>query len=158
MDIFLDEHKKFLHLLIKHKVDFMLIGGYAVIIYGYERGTSDMDIWLKPDNENRDKFIAALREHGIREDVLGEVSKMDFTEVRIMHIGEKPNKIDFLTKVHGLNFDEANEKKKLLSIGEQKIPVINYHHLITLKILAARPQDKADVDILQKINRFRNNE
>ena len=42
--------------------------------------------------------------------------------------------------------------------GKQKIPVINYHHLITLKILAARPQDKADVDILQKINRFRNNE
>lgn len=48
MNIFLEEHRKFLFLLIKHHVEFILIGGYAVIIYGYERGTGDMDIWLKP--------------------------------------------------------------------------------------------------------------
>jgi hypothetical protein len=48
MDIFLEEHKLFLLLLLKHKVEFILIGGYGVILYGYERGTADMDIWLKP--------------------------------------------------------------------------------------------------------------
>jgi hypothetical protein len=56
MDIMLEEHKKFLLLLLKHKVEFIVIGGYAVIYYGYERSTSDMDIWLKPTNKNRDKF------------------------------------------------------------------------------------------------------
>jgi hypothetical protein len=57
----LDEHKAILLQLLKYKVDFMLIGGYAVIYHGYGRTTGDMDIWLKPDNENRDKLIPVLR-------------------------------------------------------------------------------------------------
>jgi hypothetical protein len=56
MDVMLREHKAFLLLLLKYKVEFILIGGYAVIFYGYERTTADMDIWLRPDNKNRDKF------------------------------------------------------------------------------------------------------
>ncbi len=155
MDILLEEYKKFLLLLLKHKVEFMLIGGYAVIYYGYERTTSDMDIWLQPTNSNRDKFINALREHGINESDLKSVHKMDFTEVQVLHIGEKPNKIDFLTKVLGLTYDEADSKKSLLPLKDKNIPVIHYHHLIVLKMLAGRPQDKADIDILQKINKFR---
>ncbi|MEO5571438.1 MAG: hypothetical protein ABIT08_05175 [Bacteroidia bacterium] len=155
MDIFLDEHKKFLLLLLKHKTEFILIGGYAVIIHGYQRGTGDMDIWLKPDNDNKPKFIEALREHGIREEILVQVDKMDFTETKVMHIGEKPNKIDFLTKVQGLKYGEADLEKKLIPLNDVFIPVIDYHHLIILKMLADRPQDKADIDILQKINQFK---
>jgi hypothetical protein len=155
MNIFLDEHKKFLLLLLKHQVEFILIGGYAVILYGYERGTGDMDIWLKPDNLNRDKFIEALSEHGINLDDLTSVKKMDFTQVRVMHIGEKPTKIDFLTKVQGLLYSEADSNKKMIPLGEFHIPVIDYYHLIQIKMIAGRPQDKADIDILQKINRFR---
>lgn len=83
------------------------------------------------------------------------MSKMDFNEVKIFHIGQKPNKIDFLTKVQGLTYGEADKEKKLLPIKEEFVPVINYYHLITLKMLAGRPQDKADVDVLQKINQFR---
>lgn len=155
MNIFLDEHKKFLLLLLKHQVEFILIGGYAVILYGYERGTGDMDIWLKPDNANRDKFIEALAEHGINQDDLASVKKMDFTQVRVMHIGEKPTKIDFLTKVQGLQFSDADTSKKMIPLGDFLIPVIDYDHLIQIKMIAGRPQDKADVDILQKINRYR---
>ncbi len=156
MYIFLDEHKKFLHLLLKHQVEFILIGGYAVIIYGYERGTGDMDIWLKPDNKNKEKFISALREHGIKEKDLNTIHKMDFSETKVLHIGKKPNKIDFLTKVQGLSYDEADKQKKKLKLNDQLVPVIDYHHLIVLKMIAGRPQDKADIDILQKINQFRN--
>ncbi len=156
MDIFLDEHKNFLLLLLKHQVSFMLIGGYAVIYYGYERGTGDMDIWLMPDNKNKEKFIRALREHGIKEDILKEVNKMNFVEPKVLHIGEKPNKIDFLTQVHGVTYLEADNKKQLLPLKNYFVPVIDYYHLITIKMLAGRPQDIADVDILQKINRFKN--
>lgn len=158
MDIFLEEHKLFLLLLLKHKVEFILIGGYAVILYGYERGTADMDIWLKPSNENKERFILALEEHGIGETSLTQLSKKDFGEVIVMHIGEKPNKIDFLTKVQGLTYDDADKEKKMLTMKDQLIPVIQYDHLIVLKMIAGRPQDKADVDILQKINRFRKRE
>ncbi|MCX6290961.1 MAG: hypothetical protein NT126_04285 [Bacteroidetes bacterium] len=117
-----------------------------------------MDIWLRPDNGNKENFVKALREHGIGADSLQVVTQMDFNEAKVMHIGEKPNKIDFLTKVTGLSYDEADKEKKLLPLKNQKVPVIQYHHLITLKMIAGRPQDQADVDVLQKINQFRKKE
>jgi hypothetical protein len=157
MDIFLPVHKNFLSILNKHKVEFMLIGGYAVIIYGYERGTADMDIWLKPTNENKGLFIAALREYGISENSLTFLANIDFeTDPRVMNIGEKPNKIDFLTKVQGVKFNEAYPKRKLLPLNNFEVPVISYHDLVVVKMIAGRPQDIADVDVLQKINKNNN--
>jgi len=156
MDVFLDEHKKFLLLLLKHNVEFMLIGGYAVILYGYERGTSDMDLWLKPSNKNRDKFIEALLEHGILKHTVSALNKMDFTETLVMHIGENPNRIDFLTKVQGVKYEEADSRKTLLPLQNKYIPVIHYHHLITSKMITGRLQDKIDVEQLKKINKKKN--
>jgi hypothetical protein len=153
MDILLEEHKKFLLLLLKRKVEFMLIGGYAVIYYGYERGTADMDIWLKPTNENRDKFLLALKEHGIGNESLTIASKLDFTKAQVLSLGDKPNKIDILTKVQGLNFEEADKEKKMFPMKDKLVPIIQYHHLIITKMITGRPQDKADVDVLQKINK-----
>src|ERR1035438_1974201 len=110
MDILLDEYKRLLLLLIKHKVNFMLIGGYAVIYYGYERLTSDMDIWLEPDNMNRDRLIEALKDFGIRNEDLETIAKKDFTQIQFFFFGAKPCKIDFLTKIAGVNYDEASAK------------------------------------------------
>ncbi len=57
INILLEEHQQILLALAKYEVNFMLIGGYAVIHYGYERTTGDMDIWLQLGNENRDRFF-----------------------------------------------------------------------------------------------------
>jgi len=114
-----------------------------------------MDIWLKPDNTNRENFISALREQGIIPESLIEIGKMDFTKAKLLHIGAQPNRIDFLTKIDGMTYDLADKEKKLLPLEGQLIPVINYSHLIAMKTIAGRPQDKADVDVLEKINRFR---
>lgn len=153
MALFLQEHKRFLLLLLKHEVEFILIGGYAVIYHGYERTTNDMDLWLKPTNINRDRFIEALKDHGVVQSGLDAVKKMDFTSSQVLHIGKPPNKIDFLTKVQGLSFEEAMEKKVSVLLGDEQLPILHYDHLIISKMLAGRPQDKADVDMLQKIKR-----
>jgi len=151
MNILLEAHKNFLLLLLKHKVEFILIGGYAVIYYGYERGTADMDIWLKPDNNNREKFAETLKSYGIIEEDIQKVKKLDFTKINAFHIGKKPNKIDFLTKIVGVNFTEADQKKVYFMLSGKQVPVISYHHLITNKMLSVRLKDKADVEELQKI-------
>ena len=115
-----------------------------------------MDLWLKPSNENRDKFIEALVEHGISEESLNQLKLIDFTgEPRVFNIGEKPHKIDFLTKVQGLKFDEADKSKKMLPFGDKAIPVIQYEHLILVKMIAGRPQDMADIDMLKNIWRYK---
>ncbi len=153
MDILLEDHKKLLLTLLKHKVEFILIGGYAVIYYGYERTTADMDLWLKPSNKNKNIFIEALREHGIIEEDLISLSKIEFTQPNVFFLGEKPNRIDFLTKIHGVTYDEADKEKALFPLKDQQIPIIQYHHLITVKMLTGRSKDAADVEELQKINR-----
>lgn len=156
MDIMLASHKNFLVLLLKHEVDFILIGGYAVIFYGYPRMTTDMDIWIRPDNSNRDKLIAALKEHGIRKEDLDTLSAYDFNKTQLFHTGEKPNRIDFLTKVAAVSFDEAAEQKVFFPLKDKQVPIIQYHHLILTKITSERLKDKADVEELQKINQYRN--
>jgi hypothetical protein len=155
MNILVKEHKEMLLMLTKHEVEFMLIGGYAVIYYGYGRTTEDMDIWLKPDNDNKLKLLKALNEIGIIEAHLNELSKIDFTKVNVLSIGEKPYKIDFLTKIMGVEYIEAEKQKKMLPLSDKYVSVIHFKHLIINKLLSNRPQDKADVDILQKINKLR---
>ena len=151
MEIVLPEYKHLLLLLNKHNVEYMLIGGYAVIYYGYERSTTDMDIWLKPENVNRDKLIAALKEFEINSESLVKLSVLDFNQIQFFFFGEKPRRIDFLTKINNVTFDEAYPVVNFLPLQNEKIPVIQYEHLILSKISNNREQDKADVDMLQKI-------
>lgn len=157
MDILLPEFKQLLLLLNKFKVTYMLIGGYAVIYYGYERNTTDMDIWLKPENDNRDALISALKEFGIEDESLNKISFLDFTSIHCFHFGHRPRRIDFLTHINGVPFDQAEKKINYFSMADEKIPIIDYHHLILSKISNKRPQDIADIDQLQKINQFKKN-
>lgn len=158
MDILLSQHKNFLLLLLKHEVAFILIGGYAVIYHGYERTTADMDIWLMPDNSNRDKFVAALIENGIEQETISVLKNTDFTQTHVMHLGEKPFQIDFLTRVNNVTFDEAWEQKIMLPLKDLSVPVLHFEHLILTKITSNRTKDKLDVEELQKINQFRKEE
>jgi len=73
MNILLEPHKQLLRSLIEFKVDFILIGGYAVNFHGYNRVTGDMDVWLKPDNENREKFISYLKAEGFEKESLNRI-------------------------------------------------------------------------------------
>jgi len=156
MDILLQEYKKFLLLLLKQQVDFILIGGYAVIYYGYARITADMDIWLKPDNTNKEKLVHALLEYGIFSEDTDLLRKLDFNTSLAFHIGIEPNKIDFFTKIQGVTYDDADKEKIFFPLKNKKIPIIQYQHLIISKHISGRGKDEADVDELEHINKYRN--
>jgi len=158
MNILLEEYKRLLLLLLKHKVEFILVGGYAVIYYGYARTTGDMDIWLKPDNENKKHFILALRDFGILEDDLNKLQEIDFENAQHFFIGKTPNKIDFMTKLDGVTFSEADRSKNCFPLADQTVPIIQYEHLITNKIMSDRSKDKADVEELKNIMKYKRND
>jgi len=155
MDFLIKEHKEMLFRLIDFKVEFMLIGGYSVIYYGYSRGTEDMDIWLKPDNLNKLKLIDAFTSLGILQPDIDKLKTIDFTMPQVFFIGKKPLKIDFLTRVQGVTWEEAMPAIRTFPLGETMIPVVSYQHLITMKMVSPRDRDKNDVEQLQKINKFR---
>ena len=155
MNFLFEKHKEILIDLLNSKVDFLLVGGYAVVYHGYGRTTGDMDVWLKPDNENKMKLLSVLEKHLSDKSGIEKIKNLDFKEVVAFHIGAPPDKVDFLTKISGVNFDEAFSHKASLSIQNHEIPVLQLNDLIANKLMSARLQDKADVEELQKIMKLK---
>lgn len=154
MNILFDNHRDILKVLVKHGVDFMLVGGYAVIFYGYERTTGDLDIWLKPVVGNIAKTIEALKDFGIDEEDLDAVKQLDLSKAQVFFVGEEPSRVDFLTMINGVRFDEAFASAEKYQLGDVAIPIINYQHLIQSK-QTGRAKDAADIEELERINRKR---
>ena len=142
--------------LLKHQVDFLLIGGYAVNYHGYGRPTGDIDFWIKPDNQNKLLLLDAFTKLRRNSDDIKEISKLDFTKPQTFFMGEVPLRIDFLTVVNQVNFDEAWKKRKEWPLENFLIPVVDYDHLILSKISTGRTKDKLDLEELQKVNQVKN--
>jgi len=156
--ILTDIHIRFLELLLKNKVDFIVIGGYAVIFHGYVRTTGDLDIWLKPDNENKLRLVKAFREFGITPDSMNSVAGCDFTQVVAFHHGVVPDKVDFITGMAGLTFEDAIKKVKVFRVSGMTVPVLSLSDLVINKLSTTRLKDKLDVEELQKIQRLKENQ
>ena len=156
INLFTEEHQQLLSALIKDNVEFMLVGGYAVIHYGYDRNTGDLDIWLRTGNENRDKLINALRRFGIINAHLKTLNDMDFTNpVAVFYFGKEPRRIDFITMINNVKFEVAIQHANYISLENLRVPVIHYNDLIASKVTSSRMKDKADIEELEKINKYR---
>ena len=81
MNIFHDEHLALLKVLLKHKVNFLLVGGVAVNFYGYSRPTGDLDVWLQPTNENKIKLVNSLKALEILEEDIELINQSDFLKL-----------------------------------------------------------------------------
>ena len=156
MNIFLDEHLEVLEYLIKHKVKFLLIGGYAVIMHGYRRATGDMDLWLEPNNDNKTLFINALRDLDFEDETLGYIQNLDFTHAQVLMFGEEPQRIDFLTQINQVAFEEAYNNRLTENFENLVLPIINLRELILSKINTGRAKDIADIEELQRIEKSKN--
>ena len=153
MYIFLEEHKNFLYDLISAEIEFVLVGGYAVNYYGYNRSTGDMDLFIKPDNKLKPKIFEILKKNNISIEGLALFETINLEETTMFSIWEPPYKIDFLTRINNVSFEEAWTKKNLLPLKNKFIGIINYDHLILSKFSTTRLKDKLDIEELQKINK-----
>jgi len=153
MNIFNELHQRFLFELLNHHVDFMVVGGLSVVFHGYLRTTGDMDLWIRPSNENKIKLLRVISQFGLSQDSIALLQTKDFTETLAFHFNKPPDKIEFLTHISGLKFDDAVKNCTYLAIGHWKIPFIGFEDLITNKISAKRLKDLADVEELQKIRK-----
>lgn len=156
MDIFFPDHIEILKAFNHHQVEYLLIGGYAVIFHGYHRTTGDMDIWLKPNNDNKLKIIHAFKELGFEEESLQALNDFDFTTAVMFYLGIEPQKIEFLTILSLVDFDSAYARKTLCTVEDDfNIPFIHFDDLVISKFNTGRTKDKADVEELQKIKKYK---
>lgn len=156
MNIFYDAHKLVLQKMLDKQVNFMLVGGYAVNYYGYNRVTGDMDVWLQPDNSNKKLLLIALKELGFDDDGITVIDNWDFTKPQLFHIGEKPDLTDFMTAISGVKYVTAKQNAILANIDGLNLYIIHLNNLIENKKASGRLQDLADVEHLQKILTLKN--
>jgi len=152
-EFFLD----FIKVLNDKNVSYLLVGGYAVNFYGYNRNTADMDIWIKPDNIERDKLIEALVSLGYERNEVSPIGEEDFELHQCFTFGSMPNHIDVLTYLHkNIAFEEAFHEsvKHQLDNGEL-IRVIPYNILLDVKTRSSRPKDWMDVAQLKEIEQLK---
>ena len=143
-----EDYKEMLQLLSEEQVDFIIVGAYALGVYGYPRATGDIDIWVKPNDINSRKLYKALARFGAP---LDQVKINDFSnEGIIFQIGVIPRRIDIITKIDGVKYEKADEDKIIVEIEGLKIPVISSDKLIKNKMSTGREKDELDVKTLRK--------
>ena len=127
---------------------YLLVGGYAVMLYTAPRFTKDLDIWVEPSPENAPKVQLALGRFGAP---MAEITLADLaTPGTIFQIGVEPNRIDVLTSVEGLLFPEAWGRRKESAYGDVPVFVADIEDLIANKRAVGRPQDLIDVANMER--------
>ena len=155
MNIFDDYTLELLQALNEFEVAYLIVGGYAVNFHGYRRTTGDIDLWIKPDNENKTKIIASFKKLGVADNILEHIETFDFTKHLVFSDGEVPNKIDFLTYLSNVDFEEAWDKRIVADLDGITIPFIDLKNLLLSKFVTGRAKDKVDIEELQKVMRLK---
>ena len=130
------------------QVEFLLVGAHALAAHGHVRASQDLDVWVRPSPENAKRVIEALRAFGAP---LHDLTEKDLsTPGVIFQIGVEPIRVDILTVIDGVQFDEAWPDRLITKFADQPIAVLSKALLIKNKLAAARTQDLADVEALKK--------
>jgi predicted nucleotidyltransferase len=147
MDIVLPpDFKDFLRLLNDNKIKYLLIGGYAVGYHGYPRATNDMDIWIAIGKENAKRMAKVLKEFGFDTPQLSQDIFLE--EDKIIRMGVAPMRIEILTSISGVKFDECDQEKVVDEIDGIQVPIISLEKLKINKKASGRHKDLDDYEHL----------
>jgi hypothetical protein len=141
------DFKEFVQLLNENKVEYLLVGGYAVALHGYPRFTGDLDIWVNPANSNAIKVLNAVQQFGFSS---YNLKADDFSKTNnVIQLGYPPLRIDILTDIDGVSFLECFQNK--LEYIEDGITVffISKNDLLKNKKASKRYKDLEDIEQLE---------
>jgi len=143
-------YKDILLILSEKKVKFLLVGAYAMSVHGYPRSTMDIDILIMPDPANALLVLQALEDFGAP---VGDLSAQDLQqEGLIFQIGVAPCRIDILTSIDGLKFEDAYARSDEVKIEGIPIHVLSVPDLIVNKRATGRTKDLADAEMLENLS------
>ena len=143
--IFNPDYLRFISLLNKHVVAYLIVGGYAVNYHGYVRSTFDLDVWVNNTNKNIQRLIAAIEEFGYDANKLKSIS---FKDTIVFHFGDEKQKIEILSQIIGVSFDDADSKKEVITIENVVISILDLNSLLRNKLLSGRYKDWDDYEKL----------
>ena len=147
------DFKELLNTLEKHRVRYLVVGGYAVMKYTEPRFTKDLDLWISTDEENAKAVFSALKEFGAP---LKGLTPHDFTERGYFYqMGNPPFRLDIMMSIPGVEFETAWEHREEVLLEGLTIPFISRADLIRAKEASGRAQDLLDAENLRKAEQER---
>lgn len=155
-NLFDDIHKKFIQILNNHHVEYLLVGGMAVNLYGYHRGTGDVDIWVNTTEDNKQKLIAAINNFGYD---TADLEQKNINDILVFSLGSRDSlgHIEIMNAVAGIKFEDAYAQTQIIDFENVKIKCIHYNDLIKNKLATARFKDLDDVEKLKTIIKAQKN-
>ncbi len=149
---FPNHFRDFINELNKHQVEYLLMGGYAMGVYGHYRGTGDLDIFINSAETNAERMLKASIAYGIPKE---SIEKEMFIVPKMIGIGEPPLRIEILKKLDTVDFKHAYQRSKLKKVDGLNIRVVSLDDLILLKKAATKGRSKArdseDLNFLEKL-------
>jgi hypothetical protein len=138
------DFKEFIQFINSAKVEYLLVGGYAVGFHGAPRFTADIDIWVGLDRDNAKRLGEALAQFGFHSP---EITSGEFLRpLSVFRIGRPPLQIDILTEISGRDFDDCYSRREILQRDGVEISVIALDDLKLNKRAAGRGKDLGDVE------------
>lgn len=142
------DFKELLELFNAHKVEYVIVGGYALAFHGAPRFTGDIDILVKPDDNNAKRILAALDEFGFAS---LDLSEADFTKLNnVIQLGVPPVRIDIMTSLTAVTWDKAHAGKVPGNYDCTNVYFISRDDLIANKKALGRKKDIADLEALEQ--------
>ena len=136
-------------------VEYLVVGAFALAAHGIPRSTGHLDFWIRPTGQNAERVLRALSSFGAP---VNEVSLEDLqTPDMVFQFGVQPSRIDLLTSIDGVDFDEAWQRRTTTQVEGINIQLLGVEDLLTNKRATGRPQDLADVAALEAELRRRSN-
>lgn len=142
------DYRDLVDLLLTARVRFLVIGAHALAVHGVPRATVDFDVWVDPTPENAQRVWQALAQFGAPLDAL-DVTVSDLsTPDLVVQLGLPPNRIDLLTSVSGLTFEDAWTSRTISDFEGLPTPFLDRKSLVRNKRATGRTRDLADVEAL----------
>jgi len=142
---------EFTGLLAEENVEYLIVGGYAVGVHGFPRYTGDIDFFVAVHPANASRLVRVFQRFGFGE--LG-LAESDFLQENfVIEIGREPRKIQVLTGIDGVEFDECYRNRLEVAHGGMRLPFIGREDLLRNKAASNRPKDQIDLSELKRLQR-----
>ena len=140
------DFREFLKLLNEHRVDYLLVGGFAVGFHGYPRATSDIDIWISSSESNARKVVDVVREFGF--DTPNLTPELFQQAGKIVRMGQPPVRIEVMNTIDGVLFSDCLQNCVMADFDGISVPLISLSDLKVNKAASGRAKDRDDLEHL----------
>ena len=145
------DFREFLKLLNRHRVEYLVVGGYSVAYHGYPRYTGDLDIFEAISARNGAALTKVFRDFGFAEGVPDPAAFQQ--RGQIVRIGREPMRLEILNEIDGVAFANCYARRIRARLDGLAVNIIGFDDLLRNKRSSGRPKDRADVDVLARKRR-----